>query len=122
MENKLVLIKENLKLKATANENEELVYAMFADVAAECLLQLERMNQLKVNTSSGQIIIEEIMDSLESFIEMPYKLLISKKCYESFDELIADFEDWIENTNEFIEDNEKILPYMESWNIGLFFE
>lgn len=122
MKNKLTSLEEQLRTKASIQANEEAVYTMFANVAGECTLQLQKMNQITDDTSAGEAILEEITDLLEQFVEMPYHLLISKKTYENFDEIMAELDDWVESINELIETHSEPFSYMEAWDLGVFFE
>ena len=127
---KLIYIQERLKVKETTKQEEKDYYAMLIELIDELVQlindveQMYKMDQMKVelNRYKGQWIevIDEVCEYLEVLEEQTFALVKGKKLYESFDEVMADLEDWIENINEVI-DNEHPISYIESWDIGVFF-
>ncbi len=67
-------------------------------------------------------ILEEIEETFGWVIDQPYEKLVMKHIFESFEQSLADLDDLIEDINEEIDNNEKVIPYVEAWDIGFFFE
>lgn len=67
-------------------------------------------------------ILEEIEESYATILKQPYGDLIIKQTYEALDPLIVAMDDLIEDLNEYGEAQGKIIPYIEAWDIGFFYE
>lgn len=67
-------------------------------------------------------ILEEIEETFGWVIDQPYEKLVMKHIFESFEQSLADLDDLIEDINEEFDNNEKVIPYVEAWDIGFFFE
>ncbi|MBE6022292.1 MAG: hypothetical protein E7231_03535 [Cellulosilyticum sp.] len=119
--------KEQFKLKAQGNMENQVYYEMLSQVAAELIALEQKVEAIKDQNISKAYkhqwmeIIGELCEILEVLEEQDLKMVKGKKTYEAIDEVIADLEDWIESINEEIGDEEQ-LPYFESWDIGVFFE
>lgn len=89
------------------------------------VLQLNEKNLSKtVKVQEWQEFIKDFLEWLNRWGEMPFELIKGKKYYEELDLLMADLEDWIDDTNESLEkldQNEIFFSYMEAWDMGIFF-
>lgn len=89
------------------------------------VLQLNERNLSKtVKVQEWQEFIKDFLEWLNRWGEMPFELIKGKKYYEELDLLMADLEDWIDDTNESLEkldQNEIFFSYMEAWDMGIFF-
>lgn len=78
-------------------------------------------SSFKAYQGEWEEIMEEIGETLDLLIEMPYKVVKAKKIYEDVDAVFADLEDWMESLNEEPFMEMEPLGYIENWDIGLFF-
>ena len=127
---RLIHIQEQFKVKKTTKQEEKDYDEMLIQLIDELLHlvnDVEEMNKIvqmkrQLSLYEDQWIgaMDEICESLEMLEQQSFGIVKGKKLYETFDEVMADLEDWIENINEVIEDKQPI-PYIESWDIGLFF-
>lgn len=111
---------------------EKAVYHMLSELMKEChqlLSAIEKVAQtpscqaiMLAELPEGEAIVEETLAILEESIELPFKLLISKKVYEAIEDQMADLDDWIETLNESLEPFSYSFPYIESWDMGVFLE
>lgn len=67
-------------------------------------------------------ILDEIEETFEWIVDQPYESLVMKHIFESLEQSLADLDDLIEDINEELENKEKVIPYVEAWDIGFFFE
>lgn len=120
------------KMRHIVNEQEKTVYNMLSELAKEIQKLLVYMEEIsKAPSCKGivfnyqpqcQGIIEETLEILEEFTNMPFKELIGKKLYEVIEDQMADLDDWIETINEELEHTSKCFHYIEAWDIGVFLE
>ena len=67
-------------------------------------------------------ILDEIEETFGWVIDQPYEKLVMKHIFESLEQSLADLDDLIEDINEELDNKEKVIPYVEAWDIGFFFE
>ena len=86
-------------------------------------INVDGNNKLLQNKWEEMIrILEEIEDIFEGILEQAYEKLVMRHVFESLEQCLADFDDLIEDINEELDDKEKVIPYVEAWDIGFFFE
>ena len=120
------------KLQSIEKDGEKSVYHMLGALIDEChqlLRKVEETAQLSTyqeillcELPEGEAIIEETLQILEESIDLPFKLLTSKKVYEMIEDQMADLDDWIETLNENLDETTYSFSYIESWDIGIFLE
>lgn len=131
---KLAVLENRIYAKVThdMSEEEKASYDMLGRLTKEILqlvIRIEEMAHhiscrptvLKYQAHLGDI-IDETVSILDELIEMPFKIIVGKKLYESIEDQMADLDDCIEIINEELVDASKILPYIETWDIGIFLE
>lgn len=131
---KLSVLEKRLYAKVThaMGEEEKASYDMFGRLVKEMLQLVIRIEEMALHISCRPTvlkyqancddIIDETVEILEELIEMPFKVILGKKLYESIEDQMADLDDCIEIINEELVDDSKILPYIETWDIGIFLE
>lgn len=120
------------KVAHAISEEEKASYDMFGRLVKEMLQLVIRIEEMAHHISCRSTVLkyqaqcDDIMDEtvgiLEELIEMPFKVIVGKELYESIEDQMADLDDCIETINEELVDASKILPYIETWDIGIFLE
>ena len=120
-----VLLKQKAEFERQLSKQKEHhdYYEMLVTFTS-ALIQLSQQvqglkNQLKAYECQWLNIMDELCESLQMFQEESFIVVKGKKIYETVDEVVADLEDWIETVNEHVEE---ALPYIEAWDIGVFFK
>lgn len=131
IEERLIELQTNLKGFEGNNSEEAAYYTMLIELCKELKHLLQLIDEYKLHLGlrkqiiasepEGKEIITAICEVLENESYQSFALVKNKKMYEVLDECMADLDDWIESLNEDIEAQGVTLPYIEAWDIGLFF-
>lgn len=120
------------KLLVVEMEEEKAVYNMLSELIKECHQLFSTIEEaaktpsyqevLLAELTEGEALMEELLEILEECIELPFKVMMRQKVYETIEDQMADLDDWIETLNESLDQPSCYFPYIESWDIGVFLE
>lgn len=91
--------------------------------------EMQEKTQVIMALNEEKNVMAEWSAFLESFSEIISKWggsdkawLKKKKLYVEMEDLMAEIDDWIDELNESVLSKDKQLAYMETWDIGIFFD
>lgn len=65
--------------------------------------------------------LHQVVDLLEQTKDHAYEVVKGKRYYELIDDCMAEIDDCLDDLNEKLVCYHENIPYLESWDIGLFF-
>ena len=68
------------------------------------------------------VLLEEVEEAFQWILDQPLEKLVLKRVFEILEQPLADLDDVIEDINEYLEEQGKVIPYVENWDVGFFFE
>lgn len=77
--------------------------------------------QMNEEWNALQESIQQVCNQLEQADLQSFQLVKGKRYYELLDECMAEVDDCIDDLNEKLTVYHENIPYLESWDIGLFF-